>query len=136
MSKHRAIPHSFENESLESVFVGRRDGEARPTVVLIPTVMGVTDLEIGFGRQAGRVEEAVEADRGGERFSGAGEVERALPAETIAGDYDLVFRHLAQVRGSLQHMLQPAAQRRAIASQPSHLPEHRVARGAVEFLAE
>ena len=51
MSKDRAIPHSFEGESLESVFVGRRDGQARPTVILVPTVMGVSDLEIGFGRQ-------------------------------------------------------------------------------------
>jgi dienelactone hydrolase len=51
MSKDRAIPHQFEGEQLESVFVGRRDGQARPTVILIPTVMGVSDLEIGFGRQ-------------------------------------------------------------------------------------
>ncbi len=26
MSKDRAIPHNFEGEQLESVFVGRRDG--------------------------------------------------------------------------------------------------------------
>ena len=51
MSKERPISHEFEGEGLESVFVGRRDGEARPTVILIPTVMGVSDLEIGFGRQ-------------------------------------------------------------------------------------
>src|SRR4029079_2869028 len=51
MSKDRAIAHNFEGESLESVFVGRRDGQARPTVILIPTVMGVSDLDIGFGKQ-------------------------------------------------------------------------------------
>ncbi len=51
MSKQRAILHEFESEQLESVFVGRRDHQARPTVLLVPTVMGVTDLEIGFGRQ-------------------------------------------------------------------------------------
>ena len=51
MSKERAVAHQFEGEQLESVFVGRRDGQARPTVILIPTVMGVSDLEIGFGRQ-------------------------------------------------------------------------------------
>lgn len=51
MSRHRAISHNFESEELESVFVGRRDGEARPTAILVPTVMGVSDLEIGFGRQ-------------------------------------------------------------------------------------
>src|SRR3954467_2029047 len=50
MSKDRAISHVFEDEQLESVFVGRRDGQSRPTVILIPTVMGVSDLEVGFGR--------------------------------------------------------------------------------------
>ena len=51
MSKERAIGHQFEGEQLESLFVGRRDGAARPTVVLIPSVMGITDTEIGWGRQ-------------------------------------------------------------------------------------
>ena len=41
MSRERPVPHNFEDEQLESVFVGRRDGQARPTVLLIPTVMGV-----------------------------------------------------------------------------------------------
>ena len=40
MSKQRPIGHDFEGETLESVFVGRRDHQARPTVLLIPTVMG------------------------------------------------------------------------------------------------
>ncbi len=44
MSRERPIAHEFEGESLESVFVGRRDGEARPTVILVPTVMGVSEL--------------------------------------------------------------------------------------------
>ena len=51
MSKERPVPHEFEGESLESVFVGRRDHQARPTVLMVPTVMGITDLEVGFGRQ-------------------------------------------------------------------------------------
>ena len=51
MSSQRRISHEFEGETLESVFVGRRDAAPRPTVILIPTVMGVSDLEIGFGRQ-------------------------------------------------------------------------------------
>ncbi len=51
MSKERPIAHEFENEQLESVFVGRRDGQRRPTVILVPTVMGVSELELGFGRQ-------------------------------------------------------------------------------------
>ena len=41
MSKQTAVGLDFEGESLEGVLVGRRDSEARPTVILIPTVMGV-----------------------------------------------------------------------------------------------
>ena len=51
MSKQTPVPLEFEGEALEGVFVGRRDGQARPTVMLIPTVMGVSDLEIGFAKQ-------------------------------------------------------------------------------------
>lgn len=51
MSKQREIPHQFEGEQLLSMLVGRRDGEPRPTILFIPTVMGVSDLEIAFGRQ-------------------------------------------------------------------------------------
>ena len=51
MSRETAVSLEFEGESLDGVFVGRRDGQPRPTVILIPTVMGVSDLEIGFGRQ-------------------------------------------------------------------------------------
>ena len=54
MSKQTPVPLEFEGEELEGVFVGRRDGQARPTVILIPTVMGVSDLEIGFAQAAGR----------------------------------------------------------------------------------
>ena len=51
MSRQTHVPLDFEGEALEGVFVGRRDSQARPTVILIPTVMGVSDLEIGFGSQ-------------------------------------------------------------------------------------
>jgi dienelactone hydrolase len=72
MSKDRAVRHNFEGEQLESVFVGRRDGAARPTVLLIPTVMGVSDLEIGFGRQLVELGyNAFVADIFGAEFRGA-----------------------------------------------------------------
>jgi dienelactone hydrolase len=72
MSKERAIPLEFEGEQLEHVFVGRRDGQARPTVILIPTVMGVSDLEIGFGRQLVELGyNALVADTFGKKFRGA-----------------------------------------------------------------
>src|SRR5881397_328246 len=72
MSKDRAVAHEFEGEQLESVFVGRRDGQPRPTVILIPTVMGVSDLEIGFGSQLVELGyNAFVADIFGKKFRGA-----------------------------------------------------------------
>jgi dienelactone hydrolase len=84
MSKERAIPHEFEGEELESVFVGRRDRQARPTVVLIPTVMGVSDLEIGFGRQLVELGyNAFVADLFGKKFRGA-------PRDTMFGEMNRI----------------------------------------------
>src|SRR3954470_24711128 len=72
MSKDRAVAHDFEDEQLESIFVGRRDKQARPTVILIPTVMGVSDLEVGFGRQLVELRcQAFLAPLFGKKFHGA-----------------------------------------------------------------
>jgi dienelactone hydrolase len=72
MSKERAIRHQFEGEQLESVFVGRRDGQSRPTIIFIPTVMGVSELEIRFGRQMVELGfNAFVADIFGKEFHGA-----------------------------------------------------------------
>jgi dienelactone hydrolase len=54
------------------MFVGRRDAQARPTVILIPTVMGVTELELRFGRQLVELGfNAFVADLFGKKFRGA-----------------------------------------------------------------
>ena len=72
MSKQKQVPLEFEGEELESVFVGRRDSQARPTVLLIPTVMGVSDLELGFARQLVELGfNAFVADLFGTKFKGA-----------------------------------------------------------------
>jgi dienelactone hydrolase len=72
MSKETNVPLEFGGESLESVFVGRRDAQARPTVFLIPPVMGITDLELGFGRQLVELGfNAFVADLFGKKFRGA-----------------------------------------------------------------
>src|SRR3982751_5472330 len=71
MSKQRQIPLEFKGEQLEHVFVGRRDNQARPTVILSPAVMGVTDLEIGFGKQLVELGyNALVADVFGKKFRG------------------------------------------------------------------
>ena len=85
MSKLADVALEFEGEQLESVFVGRRDGLARPTVMLIPTVKGVSDLEIGFGRQLVELGyNAFVADLFGKQFRGA--------------DRDTMFAQMARLR--------------------------------------
>jgi dienelactone hydrolase len=102
MSKHRAIPHSFEDERLESVFVGRRDGEARPTVLLVPTVMGVTELEIGFGRQLVELGyNAFVADLFGKEFRGA-------PRDTMFAEMNRLRSDRAALRRRMVHLLELA----------------------------
>jgi dienelactone hydrolase len=99
MSKERRIPHDFEGESLESVFVGRRDGAARPTVILIPTVMGVSDLEIGFGRQLVELGyNALVADLFGKKFQGA-------TRDTMFGEMTRLRGDRAALRRRLQAVL-------------------------------
>src|SRR5690348_6427068 len=99
MSKERPVAHDFEGESLESVFVGRRDGQARPTVILIPTVMGVSDLEIGFGRQLVELGyNGFVADLFGKEFRGA-------PRDTMFGEMNRLKSDRAALLRRLQHVL-------------------------------
>jgi dienelactone hydrolase len=104
MSKERDIGQEFEGEQLGHVFVGRRDGQVRPSVLMIPTVMGITDLELGFGRQLVELGfNAFVADLFGTKFRGAerdvcfGEMNR------LASDRPALLRRLLavldQVRG-------------------------------------
>ena len=68
----QAVAQEFAGESLEHVWLPVA-GEARGTVIIVPTVMGVTDLERGF---AARLNErgchAFIADTFGKEFRGAG----------------------------------------------------------------
>jgi dienelactone hydrolase len=99
MSKERAVPHDFDGEELESVFVGRRDGARRPTVVLIPTVMGVSDLERGFARQLVELGyNALIADLFGKKFRGA---ER----DVMFGEMDRLARDRPALRRRMAHVL-------------------------------
>jgi dienelactone hydrolase len=99
MSKERRIPHEFEGEQLESVFVGRRDNEPRPTVILVPTVMGVTDLEIGFGRQLVELGyNALVADVFGKTFHGS-------PRDTMFGELTRLRSDRAALRRRMQSVL-------------------------------
>ena len=65
----RTIAHEFRGEQLHSVFVGT-GGAARGTVIIVPTVAGISDLERRF---AGDLEDrgyaCLIADLWGRRFS-------------------------------------------------------------------
>jgi len=84
MSKQTAVALAFDDERLESVFVGRRDGQRRPAVLMIPTVMGVSDLELGFARQLVELGfNAFVADIFGRRFTPVVDREQAFAAMTL-----------------------------------------------------
>ena len=100
MSKQTPVPLEFEGESLEGVFVGRRDNGARPTVILIPTVMGVSDLELGFGRQLVELGyNAFVADLFGKKFRGA-------PRDTMFGEMGRLKGDRAALRRRLLAVLE------------------------------
>ncbi|HET7577397.1 MAG TPA: dienelactone hydrolase family protein [Sphingomicrobium sp.] len=102
MSKERPVAHEFEGERLESVLVGRRDGEPRPTVILIPTVMGVTDLEKGFGRQLVELGyNALVADIFGKEFHGAAR-------DVCFGEMTRLRSDRAALRRRMLHVLEVA----------------------------
>ena len=102
MSRQTDIPLQFEGEDLESVFVGRRDGQARPTVMLIPTVMGVSDLEIGFGKQLVELGfNAFVADLFGKKFRGS-------PRDTMFGEMNRLKEDRAALRRRLLAVLEQA----------------------------
>jgi dienelactone hydrolase len=102
MSKERAVAHEFEGESLESVFVGRRDNQARPTVILVPTVMGVSKLEISFGKQLVELGyNALVADLFGKQFHSA-------PRDTMFGEMDRIRKDRAALRRRLLSVVEIA----------------------------
>ncbi|MFL6786536.1 MAG: dienelactone hydrolase family protein, partial [Sphingomicrobium sp.] len=100
MSRQRDIPLEFEGEQLSHVFVGRRDGQSRPTVILIPTVMGVSDLEIGFGRQLVELGyNALVTDLFGKEFRGA-------TRDTMFSEMTRLRSDRAALRRRLLHVLE------------------------------
>ena len=114
MSKERAIPHEFEGEKLESAFIGRRDGETRPTVILIPTVMGVSDLEIGFGRQLVELGyNALVADLFGKKFRGSPRDTMFAEMNRLRADRGALLRRLQSIL-DLAHGLGEVADRQIV----------------------
>ena len=104
------IAHEFNGESLESVLVTDGSGQALPGVIIIPTVMGVTDLEIGFARDlVGRGYNALVADIFGKAFRGA---ER----DVMFGEMNRLGSDRASLRDRLLSVLEVARSQQEIDS--------------------
>jgi dienelactone hydrolase len=102
MSRQTPVPLTFEGEELEGVFVGRRDAQARPTVILFPTVMGVSDLEIGFAKQLVELGfNSFVADLFGKKFRGA-------PRETMFPEMNRLKSDRAALRRRLLAVFEQA----------------------------
>ena len=96
------IAHEFNGEELESVLVTDGSGQALPSVIIIPTVMGVTDLEIGFARDlVGHGYNALVADLFGKKFRGA-------PRDTMFGEMNRLGSDRASLRERLLSVLDVA----------------------------
>src|SRR5262245_66531539 len=70
MTQERSIKQDYNGQTLDHVLVYDGSDIAKPTVVIIPTVMGVQPLERGFAeRLAGLGYNSVIADLFGRRFT-------------------------------------------------------------------
>ena len=95
MTRETPIPLRFGDEALEGVLVARRDSARRPGVIVFPTVMGVSDLELGFARQLVHLGyTGFVADLFGKQFHGA-------PREIMSNE----LKRLRSDRASLRQRL-------------------------------
>lgn len=95
MTRETPVALQFEGEELEGVLVSRRDSARRPGIILFPTVMGVSDLELGFARQLVHLGyTGFVADLFGKQFRGA-------PRDTMFNE----LKRLRSDRASLRKRL-------------------------------
>jgi len=93
MSRESAVAWEFEGQDHEHVLVARRDSQRRPGVILFPTVMGVSELEIGFGRELVHLGyTALVADVFGTSFRGAPREVMVEEMERLKADRGLIRR--------------------------------------------
>ena len=108
MTRETPVGLRFEDEELEGVLVARRDHARRPGVILFPTVMGVSDLELGFARQLVHLGyTGFVADLFGKKFRGA-------PRETMMEELKRLRGDRASLRERLLAVLESARGQEAI----------------------
>ena len=81
MTEQRSLTQDYDGQTLEHVIVHDGSGRVLPTVILIPTVMGVQALELGFAeRLVALGYHAVVVDLFGRRFTPGVDKEAAFAA--------------------------------------------------------
>ena len=108
MTTETPVGLRFGDEELEGVLVARRDRARRPGIVIFPTVMGVSELELGFARQLVHLGyTAFVADLFGKAFRGA-------PREVMFGELERLRSDRANLRDRLLAVLESAGAQDAI----------------------
>ena len=81
MSEQRELKQEYNGQTLTHVIVHDGSGRTLPTVLIIPTVMGVSPLELGFAEKLNELGyHAVVADLFGKRFTPVVDREEAFAA--------------------------------------------------------
>jgi dienelactone hydrolase len=81
MSEQFSLMQDWQGQTLDHVVAHDGSGQTRPTVIIIPTVMGVQQLEIGFAEKLVALGyHAVVADLFGRRFDAGVDKEAAFAA--------------------------------------------------------
>jgi dienelactone hydrolase len=81
MSEQRSLKQDYNGQTLDHVIVHDGTGRVLPTVIIIPTVMGVQPLELGFAEKLNALGyHAVVADLFGRRFTPGVDKEAAFAA--------------------------------------------------------
>lgn len=81
MSEQRSLTQAYNGQTVEHVIVHDGTGRTLPTVIIIPTVMGVQPLELGFAEKLNALGyHAVVADLFGRRFEAGVDKDAAFAA--------------------------------------------------------
>jgi len=81
MTEQRELKQDYNGQTLTHVIVHDETGRVLPTVIIIPTVMGVSPLELGFAEKLNALGyHAVVADLFGKRFTPVVDREEAFAA--------------------------------------------------------
>ncbi|MEO8175501.1 MAG: dienelactone hydrolase family protein [Sphingomicrobium sp.] len=105
MTRETPVGLEFEGEQLEGVLVSRRDSARRPGVIIFPTVMGVSDLELGFARQLVHLGyTGFVADLFGKKFHGASREILMTELKRLTSDRAALRRRLLAVLDSVREL--------------------------------